>query len=61
MLIKKAHFFTAAVSLALVCMVSLTLATMVATDKARQRTACLKVAAAAEHCPLPDFWEKALR
>lgn len=51
----------AAVTTALVCFVALTVLTIVAVDRSRDRTACYRTAQAAEECLVPSWWENILR
>lgn len=54
--------WTALVIIALTLATSLFVATVIASDKSRQRTACLKVAeTSADLCPVPSDWENLLR
>lgn len=41
--------------------IMLVVATVVATGKSRERTACLRSAQSVEQCPMPSGWETLLR
>ncbi|KZN20460.1 MULTISPECIES: hypothetical protein [Pseudomonas] len=51
----------AAIVVALLCFIALTLATFIAINKSHNRTACLMSAQAVEECPVPSRWENLLR
>ena len=51
----------AAILVALLCFIVLTMATFIAINKSHNRTACLMSTQAAEECPVPERWEKLLR
>ena len=51
----------ALIGLALLCVVSLTALTIVATDRSRERTQCYRTSASIEACPKPEWWEDVLK
>lgn len=51
----------AVIALALTLFIALTVATVIAIDKSRDRTACLGSAQTVEQCPVPSWWENLLR
>jgi hypothetical protein len=51
----------AAIVVALLCFIALTMATFIAINKSHNRTACLMSAQAVEECPVPSRWENLLR
>ncbi|OWG38485.1 hypothetical protein CAQ69_10100 [Stutzerimonas stutzeri] len=56
-----AAYLTAGITIALTGMVVLTILTMIATDKSRSRTECLRSAQTIEQCPQASWWEGVLR
>ena len=49
------------VTVATVLILALIVATVIATDRSRARTACLQSTQTAEECPTPSAWETMLR
>lgn len=59
--IRVLQILKAAIPLALLCFIALTLATLLAINKSQNRTTCLRSAQAVEECPVPSSWENLLR
>nr|WP_192963439.1 hypothetical protein [Pseudomonas fluorescens] len=55
------HFSMALIGIAIPLAIMLVIATMVATGKSRERTACLTSAQSEAQCPMPSEWETLLR
>lgn len=58
---KACHFSMALIGVAIPVAIMLVVATMVATGKSRERTACLTSTQSVEQCPMPSGWETLLR
>lgn len=57
---KAPQIFQAVITIAIACFVALAIATFIAIDKSRTRTACLKAAQSVEQCQAPSEWENLL-
>jgi hypothetical protein len=58
---KSVLIWKAMILLTLTLCIALTVATFIAIDNSRNRTACLRTAQAVEECPVPSWWENLLR
>ncbi|MDF9779303.1 hypothetical protein OKW11_006349 [Pseudomonas baetica] len=58
---KVVYAAKATITIALTCFIALTLMTIVAIDRSRDRTTCYRAAQAPETCSTPSWWEIILR